>query len=429
MKKVLIVTYYFPPEGGHTVQRVAKFVKYLKHYDYEPYILSSIHPMLTLDMRLYHDGLPKRNIHLTKDWGAYIPASLRRMFRSHFIPDKHVMWAKTAFKKAVELHTEHHFDLIFTTSPPHSVHLLGLKIKNELGIPWVADFRDEWTFDPEFTSKRETRDLQKEQEKNVLRNVDWITTITNTGANHLKMLAGHRKISIIRNGYDPDDFKHIDVIIHNKKKLNITYSGRLNKTHSPATFFKVLEFLFNSGDVHPMHFELNLIGRIDAKPWKMSFFNLYQRMTFHGYLSHHACLQKNSEADILLLLATKLKESEALPAKFFEYIYIKKPIMAVVDKEGELTELLEEYGNSYIAYDGDVDSAREAVLAMYQDWKDKKLNRPVNTQMIDRFNRKNQTGELAAIFDKLIAQHSGTPDKRLVTQFETSDALIVQHDQ
>jgi len=148
--KILFIVYYFPPDGGPAVQRIVKFIKYLAHHDVQSYVIAAKHPNATRDNTLFKEIPDSTRIIHIRDWFAWLPGEIKKRFKSKFVPDRHMFWNKSAVKHAANLINKENIEIVFTSSPPHSVQLIGLTLKRQLDIKWITDFRDEWTNDPVF---------------------------------------------------------------------------------------------------------------------------------------------------------------------------------------------------------------------------------------------------------------------------------------
>jgi hypothetical protein len=406
MKKVLIITYHFPPEGGPSVQRISKFVKYMPQFGYIPIVLTT-HPNSKIaDFSLVHDLPEKININRTADFGRYIPGDIKnKILSKYFIPDKFKLWHLTAIKTGIELIKQNKIDLIFSTSPPHSVHLIAEKIAQLTNVSWVADFRDEWTAHPLF-HKQKRQQLHHFLERNVLQHCNHVVTINNAIKKNLSKKIEPKKISIVRNGYDPEDFTQLayDNQTDNNNKIKITYCGRLNQLHSPDLFFRGLVNLKKSNNKLLEKISVRIIGNIENKKYIKNFTELSETVKFFPYQPHYECIKSLYNSDILLLLATNMDSTEFLPAKLFEYIYLRKPILAIVSFPGELSQLLEEYGNSYIAFENEPGSEKKIINKILIDIKNNEQTFAQNRSFINQFDRKKLTGELSEVFNRILGE-------------------------
>ena len=401
MKRVLIITYHFPPEGGPAVQRILKFVKYLPRYGYVPIVLSARHPLKTIDPTLVDDVPSQTSTFQTKDWGSYIPHDIRKFMKRLFLPDNQAVWKYTAIKKSVDIIKNENIQLIYSSSPPHSVHLIAKEIAQKTGIPWAADFRDEWTFDPMFKNSS-FKDSHTHMEQEVLQKCAAITTIQNNARDNFSQIIDKNKIFVIRNGYDPDDFTALDSgVERHAEKLTITYSGRFTMKSSPDTFFHVLDSMCKKDITLKQNITLCIIGKSGNKKWIEKYPILREMARFIPYQPHKQCMSLLNQSDVLLLLANNLKSSEVLPAKMYEYFYLKKPIFAVVSYPGELTSLLKDYGNAYIGYESDTKTIEDNLYILFSDWQQNTMSKPVSNDFVSQFDRSLQTQQLSELFNTL----------------------------
>ena len=292
-KKVLIITYYWPPSGGGGVQRWLKFAKYLPDNGWEPIIFTPKNPEFpVIDHSLEKDidknlkiikypiwepyqlfkklsGRPKKEKVNTgllfddKKPGFKEKAAL--WIRGNLlIPDPRIFWVKPAFRYLEKKWSEINPDLIITTGPPHSLHLIGLKLQKAFEVPWIADFRDPWSqidildiFYPTIIAIRK----QQKLEKKVLENATKVITVSDYWGDVLKDTAGE-KVSVITNGYDKNDFKEIGKS-KDPEKFRISHMGIINSLRNPKALWQKLEDLCS---IHPgfnNDLEINLIGTVD----------------------------------------------------------------------------------------------------------------------------------------------------------------------
>ena len=401
MKKVMIIAYQFPPEGGPAVQRVLKFVKYLPKYCYLPFVLTAKYPFKTFDATLLEDIPSDIKVFRTKDWGTNIPFEIKKLFKKIFIPDKHALWKYTSIKMGIEIVKKEKIDLIFSTSPPHSVHLVAKKIAELSHIPWIADFRDEWTTNSLF-HKMKNHDIHHKLENSVLERCNYITTIIKKAKTNFMKKCEESKIHVIKNGFDPDDFANLKFIKNKAEKLVITYCGRLNRLHSPKLFFQALSNMKVKKKINSQNLIVNIVGNIENQKWLRNFPNLKDLVKFYSYQPHDKCIEMMANSSVLLLLATEMNITEMLPAKMFEYFYLKKPIFAILSFRGELSSTLKEYGNSYIGYESGPDSIETSFNKLLSDWKNKSLEKSISDDFLSQFNREMQTQKLVDLFNQTV---------------------------
>lgn len=400
MKRVLVLTYHFPPEGGPAVQRVLKFVKYLPLFGYEPIVLTALHPMGVRDQDLFKEIPSSLRVYRVMDFGAWVPYELRKRLFHNLLPDRHITWKWFAISKAIQIIQKEKIDLLFSSSPPHSVQVITKEIAMQTGLPWVADLRDEWTQNPDFRASNEKAIFL---EKETLVACKAITTVTWGAQKNFKQILNNSiPIHFLPNGYDPEDF--VKVSLRNDKcsgKLNITYCGRFSKTHSPEPFFIALREMLTFNPNLKGFLRIRVIGGKDNIRSISLFPELWSIVEFIPYQPHKRALQWMQEADVLLLLSTGAG-SEIVTGKVYEYMATQKPILALVSHNGELSEILSQYGNAYVAILSEKGAVLRVLEEILQAWKEGKLQKPVDQKWVQQFDREKQTGELAKIFDRVL---------------------------
>jgi glycosyltransferase involved in cell wall biosynthesis len=256
MKNVLMIAYSFPPAGGPGVQRTSKFVKYLRNYGWEPVVLTRDDVNMPLrDESLIKDIPDNTKIIRTKAWDLTPSSGIiglmgKFISRKLLIPDSERLWEIFSGKTAEKVIESHNIQLIYTTSLPYSSHLMAIHLKKKYPhIPWVADFRDEWTNNPYILDNPYNpirMSIERKMEKKVLRTADCL--ITNTPIMLKNFLENNRDITdlkdrffVIPNGYDPDDFKHVHLgpssAISSNDSFTITYTGSFYGRRKPDIFF------------------------------------------------------------------------------------------------------------------------------------------------------------------------------------------------
>lgn len=401
MKNILIWSYHFPPEGGPGVQRITKLIKNLPQDKYRVFVITSKRKLKVLDYSLLEEIKYRCKIFHVKDYYSYLLGDIKKLLRSVMVPDKAYLWSLSAYYKAKSLHKKHNFDLIISTSPPHSSHIFACKLATHLNIKCIIEFRDEWTSNSLFErSKKQNKQI--EMENTVLRNCSHIVTISETAKRNLQgKNLSNNKIDVIYNGFDEDDFKEYNFSDHQiePNRLKIGYMGRLNTLHSPKSFFSVLSKLSTVKD--DLTFQCTIIGDKENSKWIKPYPLLKENFTILGYMEHHVCLEEISKSDILLLLSTNSNKTEVVTGKVFEYFRLKKPIFAILSSKGELYNILVDYNNAYIAYDDDPESISEELLRMWQDFRNHNLVKKIPDTFIDRFDRKQQAKQYIEIIEGL----------------------------
>ena len=371
MKKVLILTYYWPPGSGAGVQRWLKFSSYLPEFGWSPVILTvdpdyAVYP--ALDSSLENNLPAQIKIHKTKatDWfrlysrdKSKVPSAgfaknkdnsfkgkiLRFIRGNMFIPDPRKGWNKYAFKKAVEIIENENISHIITTSPPHSTQLIGLNLKKKFpDIKWIADLRDPWTdiyYYNQFYPTLISRLIDSALEIKVLKSSDQIITVGNS----LKDLFASKspgieeKIEVITNGYDEEDFK--GAININPDKFTISYIGTLSDAYPVNGFLSALEKFRDEGS----DFLFRLVGTVSSvQKEKITEKPGIEKVEFLPYVNHHEAINYMMSSNILLLIIPDHHSNKSiLTGKLFEYLASGKRVLCLGPVDGDAAEILEHY--------------------------------------------------------------------------------------
>ncbi|MBP8959290.1 MAG: glycosyltransferase [Bacteroidales bacterium] len=422
MNSVLIITYYWPPGAGAGVQRWLKFSKYLPDYGWKSLILT-VDPLYAqypaTDESLLKDVLEKSKVFKTpainyfrlasKD-NSRIPTAgfanqgkkgpvqwLMRFIRGNFfIPDPRRGWNRFAFKKACEIISNENVTRIITSGPPHSTHLIGLKLKKKFpDILWIADFRDPWTdiyYYREFYHTFAARLLDRHYEKTVLVNADKIITVGQTLKKILSSKASgiNDKIFVVANGYDEEDFKGIQPV--EPDIFTITYTGTLSQAYPLTGFAEAVRKLTDSG----MAVRLRFVGVVSPEQKKLLLSYVPENIVeFIPYASHPEAIKYMVSSSALLLIIPDHESNKSIvTGKLFEYLASGRPVILIGPKDGDAAEIIEKTdGGSIPGYD-----ANDIEKAILQIIKNKLC--PVKEKTI-LYSRKKLAGEIANILNKM----------------------------
>jgi len=369
-KKILIITYYWPPCGGAGVQRWLKFAKYLPDYGWEPFVLTvdqAYAQYPAIDESLRKDIDPSLKVFKTKAHNYFLSGYGRktetvaggialskkgllnlvaRFIRGNFfIPDPRKGWNRFALPKAVELIKNEQIKYILTTSPPHSTQLIGLKLKSLFpSINWICDLRDPWTdiyYYGKFYGTWPARRYDKILERKVLEHADKIITVGKSLAELFssKLDEASGKIFVVSNGYDEDDFK--GPYKKEKEKLKITYVGTLTDQYPVEPVINALSVLQDRN----ITYELTIAGQCpDEIKSSISAKLIEDYVNFFPYLSHEAAIKKMAGSTVLLLLIPDHKGNEMIiTGKLFEYLRTGLPILLIGPEEGDAAEIISKY--------------------------------------------------------------------------------------
>ncbi len=373
MKRVLIITYYWPPSGGAGVQRWLKFAKYLPEFGWEPVVLTvdpnyasyaqhdeSLKQEVDRNLKVYRTKSHEfysiyKKISGSREipYGGFanekkpsLKGKISRFVRGNFfIPDPRKGWNKEAYKKAKELIALLNIETVITTSPPHSTQLIGLKLKNKLNIKWIADFRDPWTNIYYYSNLYHTniaKNIDSRLEKKVLSKADQIITVSKDIARSLsKKIQGTKldKVKVIPNGYDTTDFN--DIPIKKEEKFTITYTGTMSEVYDLSGFIEALSMLSTS---QRKNIQLRFVGKPFTPTIKLIKEKLPEiEIDLPGYVEHSESIRYLMQSDLQLLVIPNVKDNKGIvTGKFFEYLASRKPILAIGPKGGDLEALMEE---------------------------------------------------------------------------------------
>jgi len=381
MKKILIITYYWPPAGGSGVQRWLKFTKYLPKYNWKPFIYTPENPYFEVqDQALLNDIPAEAEIWNTPIWEPYalkdklfgkgsesqssgvitnknsLKNKVLNWVRGNvFIPDPKIYWVKPSVKVLLKRIQEEEINHILTTGPPHSMHLIGLGLKKVMpNLKWIADFRDPWSeldLLNEFQLNNSSSKKHKDLEREVLQTADVTLTVSETWVEDLERL-GANNVKLITNGYDADDF---ELKPKTNDKFIIGHYGLLNHLRNPKNLWKSLANLCEENKAFNSKLEIHFSGNIDAEVIAEieSHTYLKDKVMQLGYLSHAEVLSEYNEASVLLLLLFNSKSGIGnYPGKIFEYFAAKKSILAFGPEDSDAEKLIEKTKTGmYFSYD------------------------------------------------------------------------------
>ncbi len=400
MKRVLIITYYWPPNGGAGVYRWLKFSKYLPQHGWQPVIYTPENPELTAeDQALLTDIAPEVEVikhPITEPFSLYKRFTGRKQeervqtaflneggkrgwkedlalwIRSNlFIPDARVWWVKPSISFLTRYLKEHPVDAIITTGPPHSMHLIGLGLKRALGIMWIADFRDPWTdidYYGQLTLTKWADRKHHRLERDVLRAADKVITVSWSWAKDLATLGG-REVDVITNGYDPDDVPSPPVPVDDAWSL--VHIGSMSATRDSPGLWKQLAELVKTDAEFAKRFKLRFVGPVDLSIIdSVTAVGLGDHIERLGRLSHEEAMREMQRARVLLLPINDTPNSAGtLPGKVYEYLSVGRPILAVGPSDGDIAKVLGEgcllVGRS--AADIELEKIRSLFLAINED--------------------------------------------------------------
>ncbi|MBM2839698.1 MAG: glycosyl transferase group 1 [Bacteroidetes bacterium] len=416
-RKVLVIAYYFPPMGLSGVQRTLKFVKYLPKFGWHPTVLT-VTPggYFAQDESLLREvQSPKIRIERTEAAGpgkffakkevVKLPSERSRKFLSYvsdtfFIPDNKIGWRKKAVAKAMELHKQTPFDLVFATAPPFTDFLIGTDLKSKINKPLVFDYRDPWH---DYPFKFFPTPLHKWRhyvlERRALRASSHVVTTNRRVKESLIArfpFLTHHDVDIIPQGFDPEDYKLNGATSRTSKKMCITYAGIFWEDRVPDYFLRALHELFKEKPVLQGRIEACFVGNFrDENLRIVEELGLRDVVNVLGYLPHAECVKQLVASDVLWMI---VGDDFGSPGKTYEYIGARKPILGCVP-DGFLKSTILEAGGKAVAPD-DVEGIKRAIGEYYDLFEKKALKGP-SADVVEKYNRVALTGNLAKIFESL----------------------------
>ncbi|MDY8135539.1 glycosyltransferase family 4 protein [Aquimarina sp. 2201CG5-10] len=423
MLKVLIITYYWPPAGGPGVQRWLKFVKYLKEFDVEPIVYIPENPTYPLEDTSLSSEINEsitvlkqpifepyrfaeifskketkvisKGIIAGKEKQSLIQKVLLFIRGNFFIPDARVFWVKPSVKYLSKYLSDNKIETIITTGPPHSVHLIGEKLKKQLPINWVADFRDPWTtigyHDKLKLTKRSIK-KHKALEKEVLQTTDHILVTSYTTQKEFQQIT-NKPISVITNGFDTELISKTTL----DSQFTISHIGSLLSGRNPKNLWKALYELTKENSAFAEAFRLQLVGAVSEDVLaSINEAGLEDFVNFKGYVSHKDAIEIQRSSQVLLLIEIDSKETQCIiPGKLFEYMVSKRPILALGPKDADISKLISETNSGSFFEYHEFQNIKSLLRNYFLKYQEKKLVSQVVG--IDRYSRKSLTYKLSEL--------------------------------
>ncbi|MEI6898998.1 MAG: glycosyltransferase, partial [Bacteroidota bacterium] len=416
--------------GGAGVQRWLKFVKYLRDFGWEPIVYTPSNPEfpendtsllkdvptgLTIIQRPIWEpyGFYKRFVgkgSKEKIAAAFLAEEKRNPLTEKisvwirgnlFFPDARRFWIRPSIKFLLQYLRKNPVDIIISTGPPHSMHMIAKGIVEKTGLPWIADFRDPWTNIDFYKDLHLTKwgdRKHRNMEQSVIRNANSVITISKSMAEEFSTLF-NRKYEVITNGFDSEDVldnKEINI----DQQFSIAHIGSLVSSRNPILLWSVLKEIISEDDHFKNDLKITLAGRID--------FSVILSLTEAGldgyvekieYLPHNEVVKVQQKSQVLLLLINNTPNSKSiLTGKFFEYLSAQRPILCIGPTDGDAAAILYDTKAGLISGFKDRTSLKKNILEYYRQFKEGNL--AINSQNIEQFSRKALTGKLAELMEE-----------------------------
>ncbi len=415
MKNLLLITYYFPPCGGAGVQRWARILKYLPDKGWNITVLTTqngdypiidksigkdLSPTITVVRtktpifgdfykRVTKDkqGIPYGTLNSEKN-DTFFKKVLYWIRINLIIPDARFIWNKHAYRKAVQLLRNNRYDVVLTTSPPHSTQLIGLKLQKKFKFKWVTDFRDPWADIFYLKLAKQNRlsyFINKQFEKKVIKNADLNLIVSDSIKNELP--AGNKVT--FTNSYDPANFLNHQQV--KSDKFRIKYIGKITEGQDISSIITALNNLPLLHD----KLEFTFIGTYESNPFNTAF-----PVIIKNYLPHSEAIDEMINSDLLVLLINDYPQNKGmLTTKLFEYLGANVPILCIGPEDGDANKILQECGAGKCVNYNNVNSLKILIQDFYEKWrKNIKLTKNNNKN----YSIANQIDELDEILSRLI---------------------------
>lgn len=430
-EKVLIITYYWPPASGPGVQRFLKFCKYLPQFGWKPYVItvengtySAMDDSLTADVPehtpviktrtaepfgLYNKLTGKKKNEVTvgminmkgkqslmKKLSIYIRANF-------FIPDARKGWNKYAFEAARNLIAKENIKTVITTGPPQSTHLIGMKLKKQLGVKWVADFRDPWTtvyYNDMLPRTKATQRKDKRMEDRVLANADQVVVVSHG----LKEEFADRNsnIEVIYNGYDANDMQFDPQSIKNKK-FTIASIGNFKPNQNIPALWQAMAELCQENPEFSQTTKIELTGNIDLNVVEAFRQNKIEHLLVtNAYVPHLEATKLMVTADVLLFIIPNTERNHLIiTGKIFEYLASGTPLLPIGPIKGNAAKIIEStQRDSMIDYE-DLEGIKDRLKLLFDNWKQSPIPLKQQTEKVTLYSREGLSEKLASVLCKL----------------------------
>ncbi|MEM0543201.1 glycosyltransferase family 4 protein [Flavobacterium sp. j3] len=422
-KKLLIITYYWPPAGGPGVQRWLKFVKYLPDFNIQPIVYIPENPTYPIIDNGLQSEVSEKAIILKKKivepYGfasflgknktkkissGIIPNQKKQSFVEKtllwvrgniFIPDARFLWIKPSVKYLKKYIEENQIDTIVTSGPPHSLHLIGLQLKKELNVKWFADFRDPWTtigYHKALKLSSSAEKKHKALEKEVLTTADTIIVTSKTTKTEFQAITS-QPIEVITNGYDVEKVTKQPL----DEKFTLAHIGSFLSERNPRILWKAIQELTKENPDFKEDFQLKLIGAVSQEVLDtISEFKLNDYVLNLGYVSHQEAVEHQRKSQVLLLIEINSNDTKSIiPGKLFEYMVSERPIIALGPEGSDFAEIITSTNTGVFFLYDELEQLKALLLKYYNLYREQNLK--VNAVGLQQHSRKSLTEQLTKI--------------------------------
>lgn len=426
MKRVLIITYYWPPSGGPGVQRWLQFVKYFKEFGIEPVVYvpenphypildSSFSSEVPVDIEVLKHKIiePYRFARLlskrkTKQISSGIITSKKSSFieklllfirGNFFIPDARVGWVKPSVQFLRNYISKNPVEVIITSGPPHSLHLIGMQLKEELNLNWIADFRDPWTTIHYHKSLRLNAGSEKKHrqlESKVLNEANVVIVTSPTTKKEFELVTT-KPVKVITNGFAQSEIEKLTL----DSSFSIAHIGSLLSDRNPNIFWEILSEIIVEIPSFKKDLMIKLAGVISDEVIKSIMkYGLSENYSIIGYVLHSEALQLQKSAQVLLLVEIDSRQTRSIiPGKLFEYLAAKRPIIGLGPIGSDFEGIIKETKSGIFFDYNQKEELKKYILDLYNQYKGGGIN--ISSEGIEKYSRRELTRQMVGLINNL----------------------------
>ena len=422
-KKVLIITYYWPLAGGPGVQRWLKFVKYLPNFGITPIVYvpeNANYPIMDyslLEEKLSNVTILRKPIKEPYKFANYLSKETKTLSKglipdkkkqslseqillfirgNFFIPDARKSWVKPSVAYLSDYIRENEIETIITTGPPHSLHLIGNRLKERHQIKWIADFRDPWTsidYHKDLKLTKFARRKHKYLEKKILNNADNLIVTSESTKKEFQCITP-KPVEVITNGYDT---ANIDEILELDSKFTLSHIGSLLSNRNPKVLWKVLSELVREDKNFAEALQLNFLGATSQEVIdSLKEYRLSDYINNIGYLSHNESVKFQKKSQVLLLIEADLEvKNSIIPGKLFEYMVSNRPILAIGPENWDVAPIIRNTNTGSTFKYLDYQEIKSKIIEYFESYKEEELR--TNAIGLQQYSRKALTEKLSKL--------------------------------
>ncbi len=430
-KKVLIITYYFPPCGGIGVLRCLKLTKYLRDFGWEPVIYTAQNAHYpSYDESNFKDipeGItvlrqpifepytfykkftgqpPNANVNhalVATDQKRGLRHTIAVWIRSNiFIPDARAFWIRPSVKFLLNYLKNNPVDAIFSDGPPHTNHVIACRIKQKTGIPWIADFQDPWTqvdlYERLILTQWADRKYHR-LEQETFRNADRITIASPTWKKDLENI-GAKNVSVFYYGYDTPDFQDLTPVFEDI--FSLTHTGLLGADRMPTGLFEAISELASENEAFKTYFRFRSVGKTDGEVMqKAQELGIRDLIEIIPQVPRNQALQYMANSQMLLLLLNLAGNTMGrIPGKLYEYFAVKRPIICLSPAGSDSDNMITEVGAGFSAEYHQKNEIKKLLVHFFEIWQKDKIIK-IETANFEKYTNYNQTQKIAKLLDEI----------------------------